>query len=50
MATNATYRKKDGTSVSAADFFALLGTNTVVEVEGTYTGGSLTGSKAKIND
>lgn len=50
MAGNATYRKKDGTSVSAADFFALLGTNTVVEVEGTYAGGTLTGSKAKIND
>ncbi|MBS1710014.1 MAG: DUF4382 domain-containing protein [Armatimonadetes bacterium] len=50
MAGNATYRKKDGTSVSAADFFALLSDNTVVDVEGTYAGGVLTGTKAKIDD
>lgn len=48
MTSNAFYRGDSGISLTKAEFFARLAANSQVEFEGTYSNGSFTASKAKL--
>lgn len=45
-----TYRADNGSSISAGDFFAGIQSGMFAEVEGTFSNGVLTASKAKLED
>jgi len=50
MDSNATYRNDNGDSINEATFFAALLAGGIVEVDGTVSGSSMTGVKAKLDD
>jgi hypothetical protein len=50
MNANATYRSDEGDTISEATFFANLAASPLVEVEGTVSGSTMTGVKAKLDD
>lgn len=50
MNSNATYRDDQGNSLTQEQFFGKLGNGWLVEVEGTVSGGTMVGVKAKLDD
>ena len=50
MDANATYRNDDGATISVGEFFTALVNSPLVEVDGTVSGSSMTGVKAKLDD
>lgn len=50
MSSQATYRDDEGNSITQEQFFAKLGNGWLAEVEGTVSGSSMVGAKAKLDD
>lgn len=50
MSASATYRNDNGDSITKDQFFAALASSPLVEVEGTVSGLTMTGVKAKLDD
>lgn len=50
MASNATYRDKDGATITKNDFFTAIAGGSHAEVEGVVTGSAMVGVRGKLDD